>query len=453
MDFSKLLQEQRQFFESGRTHSLHFRLTALSKLEQWIKSHEGDILSALKLDLNKAAFESYTTEIGLVRDEIHHTQKHLKQWVKPKRVRGNLKNWPSHGKIFSEPYGVVLIMAPWNYPFQLTLDPLIAALAAGNCVVLKPSNYSKATSKLIKQLCSEIFEPSHVFVIEGGREENTALLDQHFDSIFFTGSPAVGHLVMAAASKFLTPVTLELGGKSPCIVDETADIRLAAKRIVWGKFLNAGQTCVAPDYVWVHESIKSALIEQMIASIKQFYGDALINEAFPKIINEKHFIRLKGLLKNEKIIFGGFDDPVKNKISPTLLDEVLWHSPVMQEEIFGPILPIISYKSKEEIIKKMNTLPKPLATYLFTRSKASEKYFLNHLSFGGGCINDTVVHVASTSLPFGGVGNSGMGNYHGKRGFETFSHSKSILFKSKKWDVPLRYPPYHEKWLKILRKL
>lgn len=453
IDFTSILIKERQFFSSGLTKKLLFRLEMLEKLEKWIRVNDVQILDALKSDLNKAPFESYATEIGVVIDELHHTRKHLESWTKATQVRGNIKNWPSRGECISEPYGVVLIMAPWNYPFQLMIDPLIAAIAAGNCVVIKPSAYALATSHLIEKMIHEIFIPEFVSVVEGDRVESTALLEQHFDMIFFTGSPTVGRVVMAAASKFLTPVTLELGGKSPCIVDETADLKLAAKRIVWGKFLNAGQTCVAPDYLLVQEEIKEQLIVEMKRVIEQFYGEALANPDFPKIINDKHFKRLIGLLYGEKIIFGGKFDDKMNKIEPTLLDNVSWEASVMQEEIFGPILPIISYKKCDEVVEKVVSRPKPLAVYIFTKNKKVEKFFMSNLSFGGGCVNDVVVHVSLTNLPFGGVGESGMGNYHGKNGFDTFSHKKSLLHKSRRIDIPLRYPPYKEKWLKLLKKL
>ncbi|MFC4652529.1 aldehyde dehydrogenase [Lactococcus nasutitermitis] len=452
-DFSDILLKQREFFASGRTRELDFRLKNLTELSKWIVAHDGEILTALKIDLNKAAFESYATEVGVVLDELRLTKKSLTAWSKVKRVPANLKNFPAYGKIYPEPYGVALIMAPWNYPFQLLIDPLIAAIAAGNCVIVKPAEEAPATSHLIAKMCAEIFSDSFVSCVEGDKTVAEALLQLHFDKIFFTGSPAVGKIVMRSASEFLTPVTLELGGKSPCIIDETANLKLAARRIAWGKFLNAGQTCVAPDYLLIDEKIKKIFLTELSKTLMDFYGNALTNNDYPKIINERHFARLVALMTNEQIFLGGQTDELSRKIAPTILDNVSWDAPVMQEEIFGPLLPILTYKQKEEVIEQINSRPKPLACYIFTENKKNEQYFLKNLSFGGGCVNDTVVHVSVSSLPFGGVGNSGMGAYHGKAGFDCFTHYKSVLYKSKRVDIPLRYPPYKEKWLRLLKKL
>ncbi|MCL2246286.1 MAG: aldehyde dehydrogenase [Lentimicrobiaceae bacterium] len=450
---SSILQTQCAFFATGCTKDLQFRIESLRRLERWIRAHNEDIFAALKHDLNKSSFETYATETGVVLDEVKFALKHIRSWSKPKRVPSNLKNFPASGRIYPEPYGVALIMSPWNYPFNLTLTPVIAAVAAGNCAIVKPSAYSPATSSLVARLCREVFNSAHVTVVEGGRTENQALLDERYDLIFFTGSPPVGKTVMQAAARHLTPVVLELGGKSPCIVDETANIKLAAKRIAWGKLVNAGQTCVAPDYLLVHELVKQKLIEEMTLAIREMYGEKpLDNPDYPKIINEKHFCRLLGLAQGEKTVLGGGSNQATLQIEPMLLDEVTWDAPVMSEEIFGPLMPILTYHNFEEVIRMIGSRPKPLAAYLFTSNKNTERYFLRNLSFGGGCINDTVMHLSDSRLPFGGVGESGMGSYHGKAGFDAFSHYKSVLKKSTWIDVPLRYPPYTLKGLKLLMK-
>ncbi|MCL2161698.1 MAG: aldehyde dehydrogenase [Betaproteobacteria bacterium] len=453
-DFSIILQKQRMFFATGNTKDVRFRVDCLKKLERWIRQHNEDILAALKTDLNKPPFESHATEVGIVLDELRYTLKRIHRWSRPKYVLSNLKNFPSSCRKYPEPYGVALIMSPWNYPFVLTATPVIAAVAAGNCAVVKPSAYSPATSSLLARMCAEVFDPNHVTVVEGGREENEALLDERYDIILFTGSTATGRTVMQAASRHLTPVILELGGKSPCIVDETANLKLAAKRIVWGKFINAGQTCVAPDYVLAHLSIKQKLLTEMATAIELLYSEnPCENPDYPKIINEKHFNRLQGLLEGETIVLGGGSAPTSLKIEPTLLDNVAWDSPVMGEEIFGPILPVLAYTAPDEAAQLINARPKPLAMYVFTARKETERYFLRNVSFGGGCINDTIVHLSVPRLPFGGVGESGMGSYHGKAGFDAFTHYKSVLHKSKYIDIPLRYPPYTDFALKLLKRL
>ncbi|MCL1854010.1 MAG: aldehyde dehydrogenase [Peptococcaceae bacterium] len=454
VDFSAIVQNQRAFFATGQTKDLGFRVKCLEELKGWIRHHDKDILAALKTDLNKPPFESYATEVGVILDELRFTLNRLHRWNHPKLVLTNLKNFPSFGRKYPEPYGIALIMSPWNYPFMLTVAPLIAAIAAGNCAIVKPSAYSPATSCLLARLCEEVFETNHVKVVEGGRQENAALLNERYDIILFTGSTTVGRTVMQAASQHLTPVILELGGKSPCIVDETANLKLAAKRIVWGKFINAGQTCVAPDYVLAHTSVKTKLLDEMAAAIKALYSeDPCHNPDYPKIINEKHFHRLLGLLAKEKPFCGGGSNPASLQIEPTLLDAVTWDAPVMQEEIFGPLLPVLTYTTRDEAAQAINTRPKPLAMYHFTTSQEAQRYFLRHVSFGGGCINDTIVHLSTPRLPFGGVGDSGMGHYHGKAGFDTFTHTKSVLHKSKSLDVPLRYPPYTDLRLKLLKRL
>lgn len=449
-----IMERQRAYFRSGATRSYEFRAAQLKKMPAWIHAHEQEIYDALYRDLNKAPFECYATEIGIVLDEIHYILKHLKKWMKPQYVQTPITQFPSRCFRVSEPYGAVLVMAPWNYPFQLSLAPLAGALAAGNCVVLKPSAYAPATSALLAKMMRDLYPDQLVCVVEGGRAENVGLLAQRFDYIFFTGGVNVGKQVMAAASEHLTPVTLELGGKSPCIVDETANIRLTARRLVWGKFLNAGQTCVAPDYVLVQSSVRDRLIEAMKREIRRQFGrEPLQNDAYPKIINEKHFARLRGLMENTSILIGGKTAEASQKIEPTLLAGVHGENPVMQEEIFGPLLPILVYDRIEEAIAFVKKREKPLALYLFTKSAENEKSVLSQLSYGGGCINDTVVHLATPYMPFGGVGNSGMGSYHGKESFTTFSHRKSIMKKALWFDIPLRYAPYRKISLAVLKKI
>lgn len=448
-----ILEQQRMFFESGCTKDLSFRKKQLETLKKAIQTNESDIIGALKKDLNKAPFEAYETEIGIVSEEISFMLRNIDRLTKTKRVKTPITHFLSASKVYQEPYGIVLIMSPWNYPFQLTVAPLIGAIAAGNCAIIKPSNYSPNTSAIIRKIITENFEEDYITVVEGGREVNQSLLEQKFDYIFFTGSVSVGKTVMAAAAKHLTPVTLELGGKSPCIVDKTANIALAAKRIAWGKFLNAGQTCIAPDYVLAHKSIKKQLIEEIKINIQKFYGNEPQNNTdYPKIINQKHFERLLGLMESGKVVFGGRSNSKTNQIAPTILDNVTWDSKIMQEEIFGSLLPILEFDSLKEVVSLINDKPKPLALYFFTTSKEDEQYIIHNLSFGGGCINDIIVHVATSNMAFGGVGESGMGSYHGIASFRTFSHSKGVLNKSNLIDVPLRYPPF-KNHLELLKKI
>lgn len=449
----EILKSQKTYFNTGITKDLNFRIEGLKKLKQVILDHEEQLLQALKIDLNKSSFEAYATEIGIVLTDLNNMLKHIKKWSKPRRVKTPLMHFLSSSYIYQEPYGQVLIMSPWNYPFQLSLAPLIGALGAGNTVVLKPSEYSAQTSLVIEKIITEAFPPEYVSVVRGGRDANTSLLEQRFDYIFFTGSTHVGHAVMEAASKNLTPLTLELGGKSPCLIDKSANLELAAKRIIWGKLINSGQTCVAPDYLLVHEDLKEALIPLLKKYITQFYGsDPLSNEEYPKMISLKHFNRVTELIKTEKILLGGEFNPTTLKITPTVLDETNPQSPIMQEEIFGPVLPLITFKNLEEAFALIESKPKPLAFYLFINNKDKEKEILERISFGGGCVNDTIMHVANHYLPFGGVGASGLGSYHGKNTFTTFSHSKSILKKSNIIDVPLRYPPFKNA-LKLLKRV
>lgn len=433
--------------------NLLYRKQKLQDLRVAIKKYEDEIFRALKKDLNKSAFEAYETEVGIVLEEIDNTIKNLNKWAKPKRIKTPIFNFLSTSYIYYEPYGKVLIMSPWNYPFQLTITPLIGAFAAGNQIIVKPSEYSNSTAIVIEKLLNEVFSQEEVTVIRGGRAVNQALLEQKYDYIFFTGSPAVGKIVMESAAKYLTPVTLELGGKSPCIIDDSAKVKLAAKRIIWGKLLNAGQTCVAPDYILVQRNIKDELVKEMINYIKYFYGENPINNPdYPKIINEKHYKRILGLIENENIITGGQVDLGLMKIAPTILGDVSWQSPVMQEEIFGPVLPIIEFDNLDDVVTMIQNYPTPLALYFFTTNKENEKMILSKVSFGGGCINDTIIHLSNSNLPFGGVGQSGMGQYHGKASFDTFSHSKSIIKKSNLVDINLRYPPFKDH-LKLLKKI
>lgn len=452
-EYKDMLHAQRAYFSKGECKSVDFRIRQLKNLRQWICEHEQEIMSALHQDLNKSPFESYATEIGIVKEEIKYTLKHLRRWAAPKRVKTPITQFPAQSFVYPEPYGVALIMSPWNYPFQLTVAPLVGAICAGNCAVVKPSAYSPATTRVIAGMIKELFAPEYISVVEGGREANQALLDEKFDYIFFTGSVNVGKYVMEKAAAHLIPVSLELGGKSPCIVDETADLKLAAKRIVWGKFLNCGQTCVAPDYILVQRSVKDKLVRQINKSIRKMYGkDALANEEYPKMISEKHFDRVLGLLEGVHVVSGGESDRSSLRIAPTLLDQVTWESPVMQEEIFGPLLPILTFYDMKEAVQMVNARPRPLALYYFTKDKKREAGILRNISYGGGCINDTVVHLATSHMPFGGVGNSGMGGYHGKDSFDTFTHRKSIMKKSLLVDIPIRYAPFKNK-LALLKKI
>lgn len=449
----EMIEKQRSYFNTGATLSFAFRINQLKRLKQALKEFEPQLLSALQEDLGKPEFEGYEAELGILYEEINFTLKHIKSWAKPKRVPTPMVHFPAKSTVYTEPLGLVLIMSPWNYPLQLTVAPLIAAISAGDCAVVKPSRYSPATSGVIEKMLNQYFDEEYISVFQGGSQVNTALLELKFDHIFFTGSPHVGRIVMEAAAKNLTPVTLELGGKSPCIVDETADIPLAARRIAWGKLINAGQTCVAPDYALVHESVKEQFIKEYIASVRAFYGEnPLHNAEYCKIINEKHFNRLLGLLSSGTAVLGGNADAAGRKIEPTVLTEVTPESPVMQEEIFGPILPVLPFQSFTETLDFVKSRPKPLALYLFTTDAQRELRVMNEVPFGGGCVNDTVVHLSNPHMHFGGVGESGMGGYHGKMGFYTFSHQKSVLKKSNRLDVRFRYAPYGER-ISLLKKL
>ena len=444
-EIHQIIENQKTWFRSGTTLDIQTRLEALRKLKACILLHEKDIERAIHEDLGKSGFESYMCETGLVLEEISYMLRHIPAFAREKTVRTPLAQFPSRSYQKPSPYGVVLIMSPWNYPFLLAMDPLVEALAAGNTAVLKPSAYSPATGHMVEAIVRECFPPEYVSVVTGGRAENTCLLNEHFDYIFFTGSKAVGKEVMRHASEHLTPVTLELGGKSPCIVDQTADIPLAAKRIVFGKFLNCGQTCVAPDYIYCHESIREELIEEIKKQIrKQFGKTPLINKNYGKIISRKHFDRILSLMDHEKIVAGGNTNPQALKIEPTIMDHVTFQDPVMQQEIFGPVLPVLTYSSLDQAIEIINSMEHPLALYFFSSDKKAIQNVTSRCSYGGGCINDTIIHLATTEMGFGGFGESGMGSYHGKTGFLTFSHMKSIVDKKTWLDLPMRYQPYRK---------
>ncbi|MED3659759.1 aldehyde dehydrogenase [Bacillus velezensis] len=448
-----IVSKHKAYFAAGHTRQLESRLNMLQKLKQAINTQEADITAALYQDLHKSEQESYTTEIGIVLEEISFVMKRLGKWIKPKRVKTPLTHLGSKSIIIPEPYGTVLVIAPWNYPLQLALSPLIGAIAAGNTVVLKPSEYTPAVSAVLSKLISSVFPSDYVAMAEGGPDVSTVLLQQPFDYIFFTGSVAVGKIVMEAAAKQLIPVTLELGGKSPCIVHKDADIQLAAKRIVFGKFTNAGQTCIAPDYLFVHQDIKMKLTEEMKRSISEFYGpQPEQNPQYGKIVSERHYQRLLSFLNDGVPLTGGQSDPAHHKIAPTILDQVKDDSPVMQEEIFGPILPLFTYGDINEVIEKVQSRPKPLALYVFTTNKETERAVLENLSFGGGCINDTLMHVATPYLPFGGVGESGIGSYHGFDSFNTFTHKKSVVKQTNRFDFAFRYPS-SKNGLRMIRKI
>lgn len=439
----EMVKKQRTYFAEVRTLKVEQRIEALNRLEQGILNCEQDLYAALKKDLGKSRAESYMCEVGLTLSELRFVRKHVRKWSREKRVLTPLAQFHAKSFTVQEPYGVVLVMSPWNYPVLLTLEPLIGVLAAGNCCVLKPSAYSPATSAVMKKMIADTFPEEYVTVVEGGREENQNLLSQKFDYIFFTGGVQVGKLVMEKAAANLTPVTLELGGKSPCIIDKSANLKLAARRLAFGKYLNCGQTCVAPDYVLVHEAVKEKFLTLLKAEIRSMYGEEpLKNPDYGKMINRKHFDRVLGLMNQEKLILGGESNAASLQIAPAVMDQVTEEDAVMQEEIFGPLLPILTVGSMEEAIAFVNRRPKPLALYLFTENREVEKNVLEYTSFGGGCINDTIIHLATSRMGFGGVGNSGMGSYHGKKSFETFSHEKSIVKKYTWIDLPMRYQPY-----------
>ena len=443
MEIKELVLEQRSFYRTQKTKDVGYRKAALRKLRNVIRIHEADIQKALYQDLHKSPTESYMSEIGMVLSELTFQLRHIEQWSKPKRKKTPLAQFYATSFTSPQPYGVVLVMAPWNYPFQLCMEPLIGAIAAGNTVILKPSAYAPHTSAILHTIISEAFSTRYIAVVEGGRKENTELLEQRFDYIFFTGGVEVGKLVMEKASRYLTPVSLELGGKSPCIVDESADLKLAAKRIVFGKFLNAGQTCVAPDYVLIKRSVKNEFLCYLKQAIQQAYGeDPIQHKDYPRIVNEKHFDRLCRLMDQGMVCIGGGTRKETLQIEPTIIDNVETDFKIMQEEIFGPLLPILSYDELDDVIHYIESHEHPLALYLFSTCKRTQQRILKECSFGGGCINDTIVHLATSHMGFGGVGQSGMGSYHGYDSFQTFSHQRSIVKKAQWMDLPFRYVPY-----------
>ena len=455
-EIKDILQQQNHFFSSGKTIPAEFRLKQLESLKEAMIRHEADLAAALKEDLGKSRMESYMCEIGLTLSELTWMQKHLSSLMRSKRVSTPAAQFAAKSFRSPSPYGTVLIMSPWNYPVLLTLDPLIDAIAAGNTAVVKPSAYAPCTFDVMKTMIEECFPAHYVAVVDGGRAENQALLQQRFDMIFFTGGKTVGREVLRHAAEYLTPVTLELGGKSPCIVDSTAKIRLAAKRIVFGKYLNCGQTCVAPDYILCDKRIRDELITAILAEIeKQFGKEPLKNPNYGKIINEKHFERILGLINGEKLVYGGQSEPESLRIAPTVLNNITWDDAVMGEEIFGPLLPILTFDTLNEALDTVESHPHPLALYFFSEDKAAQKKVLDTCRFGGGCINDTIIHLATSDMPFGGVGESGMGSYHGRVGFETFSHYRSIVDKKTWMDLPIRYQKYtglKEKMLRMFLK-
>lgn len=447
----ELVSLQRTFFETGTTLSLDFRLQSLKKLHDAIRRMEPQINAALQSDLGKSATETYMCETGMTLSELSYMRRHLRRFAKDRYVLTPLAQFPSDSFVVHEPYGVTLIMSPWNYPFMLLMEPLIGALAAGNCCILKPSAYSPATSAVIRELVSACFPREYVAVVEGGRAENQALLHQRFDYIFFTGGVAVGKEVMRAASEHLTPVTLELGGKSPCLVDATADLDVAARRLAFGKLLNCGQTCVAPDYLLIDRTVKDAFLKRLQFHMNAMVGDALTNDGYVHMVNQKHFDRVCSLILPQKVVFGGKADPQTLRIQPTIMDHVSPDDAVMQQEIFGPLLPVLPYDNIEDALSFIKSREHPLALYLFSSDKALQRRVLQSVPFGGGCINDTIIHLATSRMGFGGVGSSGMGSYHGKKSFDTFSHQKSIVKKSTLIDLPIRYAPYSPLKDKLLR--
>lgn len=435
---------QKQYFSKGETFDCNHRIVCLLRLKEAIRKREPEIFDALRQDFGKCAFDTYTTEVLQVLDEIDTFVRHLKKWAKPERVRPGLVHFPAKGRVLRQPYGVVLVISPWNYPFMLALSPLVGAVAAGNCVILKPSAQTPHTSRLLADLIADAFLPEHVTVALGDHTVSDILLEQPFDFIFFTGSPSIGRKVMEKAAAHLTPVVLELGGKSPCIVDRTADLEAAARRIVWGKYVNAGQTCVAPDYLLVDRTVEEELLSYMAAAIRQFYYTAggALSDDYPQIINQKHFERLMSLMGSGELYCGGTGDPDTRKIAPTILRGVSPDSAVMQEEIFGPILPVLEYTSLREAVSFINSRPKPLALYYFSRDRKMARALLTCTTSGGACVNNTVMHVASEKLPFGGVGNSGMGVYHGRYSLDTFSNLRGVLIQAPSMEMKLKYPPH-----------
>lgn len=446
MELQNLAEELRTAIKKNGYLPVELRKTRLIDLKRTILKNEEAIHAALKADLGKCTFETYATEMGFILEEISYILGRIDGWAKKRFVKTPLPMFPGKSYIQPEPYGVVLVVSPWNYPFQLTIAPLLGAIAAGNRVVIKPSEFAPKTAEIMEKIIKEVFQENEVVVIQGELAETQILLKQKWDYLFFTGSTAVGKIMMKAAAEHLTPVTLELGGKSPCLIEESANLDIAAKRCVWGKFINAGQTCVAPDYVLIPRKMQDEFIEKMNHYIKVFYGEnPELSPDYPRIINGRHFDRLSGLLIPEKVVTGGKIHAEKKYISPTIMKDVAWTDKVMEEEIFGPVLPIVTYDKLDEAIEKINDRPKPLAFYVFSENPEMSKEIITKVPFGGGCINDTVIHLANPNLPFGGVGHSGIGAYHGRKSFDTFTHFKSVYKQGTKVDIPVRYPPYEGK--------
>ena len=452
--YKEVVEKQKEFFKTGKPIDINYRKKALIKLRDTVDKYEEKILYALKLDLGKSEFEGYETELGIVKSELKNTIKNLEKWSKPKKVRASIMNPFSDNRIYNQPYGVCLILSPWNYPFQLALMPLIGSIAAGNTSILKLSEISSFTSGIVREIIEEIFDEEYIAVFSGEADEAINLIESDIDFIFYTGNPKIGASVAESAGRRLIPCVLELGGKSPCIIDRKADLDNAAKKIVWGKFMNAGQTCVAPDYIIADRLVFLELRDKLIHYIKEFYGENPIeSDDYPKIINKKNFDRILNLIEGKRLIFGGKYDDDSLKIEPTILEVSSMDEKIMQEEIFGPIIPIIIYKNKSEIFEIIYKNKNPLALYLFTDDSSFEKEIIEKVSFGGGCVNDTIIHCTSEGLPFGGIGMSGLGNYHGKASFDAFSHKKSVV-KSKKFaDISMKYPPFNEKKLKLIKKV
>lgn len=450
MSMQSIVESQRKYYYKNHTKSVSFRIRQLKKLKLAVETNEKMILEALNKDLGKSEAEAFMTEIGIVYKEFDYVIKHLRSWNSPEKVSGSMMSFPAKNYVYRDPYGVVLILSPWNYPFNLTMMPLIGAIAGGNCALVKPSETSPHTAAIIEKILNYTFSEKYVYCAPADTPHDE-VNKQQYDYIFFTGSTSVGKEIMGIASETLTPVTLELGGKSPVVVDETANIDVAVKRIAWGKFVNAGQTCVAPDHVIIHSSKKQEFIDRMLNEIEERYSDAVHREDYPKIINEKHFKRLSGLLENEMVL-GGSKNSETQKIAPALMPNSTFESEVMKEEIFGPILPVITYDNLEDLIAYQQTLPKPLAFYIFSENDRNVETLLSRLSFGGGCVNDTLMHLSHHDMPFGGVGASGMGHYHGKYSFDTFTHEKSVVKNSTIIDIPVRYAPFTQAKNKLFRK-
>ncbi len=452
MAFEDLVRKQREFFHSGKTKQIAYRLDSLKGLRVSLVANQNKIYAALRSDLGKCEFESYAGEVGMALSEISEALKHVRSWAKPRAVKRRLLNFPDRNTISPQPYGITLVIGPWNYPLQLALVPVISAISAGNCVILKPSELAPATSQVVAEVLREVFREEHVAVVEGGIDESRKLLEQKVDFIFFTGNSRVGRAVMKAAAEHLTPVALELGGKSPALVDSDANIQVAARRIVWGKYFNAGQTCVAPDYLLVHSKVAGKLLEAMTRTVREFYGaDPRQSSDYSRIISKAHVDRLAGLMSRGRILIGGETDREDKYVAPTVIVDVGWDDPIMQDEILGPILPVLEFEDLESAIEMIASRPSPLALYYFSEDEARYERILERLKFGGGCFNDCVVHLLNPNLPFGGVGESGIGSYHGKAGFDVFSHHRSILKRGTWLDIPLRYPPYAGK-LKWIRR-